>query len=91
MKCILVPIDFSVHSKDALAYAVPIARKFGASLLLAYVVEPTVYPNDFGTNYGLQFGIPNTNGPDPLQSGFPNIGISGYTGFGVPNWPEIFC
>ncbi|HEY3836293.1 MAG TPA: hypothetical protein VGL72_06965, partial [Bryobacteraceae bacterium] len=45
-----------------------------------------VYPNDYGTNYGQQFGIPNTNGPDPLQSGFPDIAVSGYTGFGVPNW-----
>jgi len=48
-----------------------------------------VYPNDYGTNYGLQFGIPNTNGPDPLQSGFPNIGVTGYTGFGVPNWMPL--
>lgn len=48
-----------------------------------------VFPNDFGTNYGLQFGIPNMNGPDPLQSGFPNIGVSGYTGFGVPNWMPL--
>jgi hypothetical protein len=48
-----------------------------------------VTPNDFGTNYGLQFGIPNTNGPDPLQSGFPNIGQSNYTGFGVPNWMPV--
>ena len=48
-----------------------------------------VTPDDFGTNYGLQFGIPNTNGPDPLQSGFPNIGISNYTGMGVPNWMPL--
>ena len=48
-----------------------------------------VYPNDFGTNYGLQFGIPNTNGPDPLQSGFPNISVSGYTNFGVPSWMPL--
>lgn len=48
-----------------------------------------VFPNDYGTNYGLQFGIPNTNGPDPLQSGFPDIGITGYTGFGVPNWMPL--
>jgi hypothetical protein len=46
-------------------------------------------PNDFGTNYGQQFGIPNTNGPDPLQSGFPDISISNYTGFGVPNWMPL--
>jgi len=48
-----------------------------------------VTPSDFGTNYGLQFGIPNTNGPDPRQSGFPDIGISNYTGFGVPNWMPV--
>jgi hypothetical protein len=48
-----------------------------------------VTPNDFGTNYGLQFGIPNTNGPDPLQSGFPDIAISNYTGMGVPNWMPL--
>jgi hypothetical protein len=48
-----------------------------------------VTPNDFGTNYGQKFGIPNTNGSDPLQSGFPNISISNYTGFGVPNWMPL--
>ena len=48
-----------------------------------------VNPNDFGTNYGQQFGIPNTNGPDIRQSGFPNISISNYTGFGVPNWMPV--
>ncbi len=47
-------------------------------------------PNDYGTNYGQQLGIPNTNGPDIRQSGFPDIGISGYTGFGVPNWMPAF-
>ena len=46
-------------------------------------------PNDYGTNYGQQFGIPNANGPDPLQSGFINITIAGYTGFGVPNWMPL--
>ena len=45
---ILVPIDFSVHSKNALRYAVPLARQFDASLHLVYVVEPTVYPADLG-------------------------------------------
>ena len=51
--------------------------------------DQSVIPNDFGTNYGQQFGIPNTNGPDPRQSGFPNIGVTGYTGFGVPNWMPV--
>ncbi len=46
-------------------------------------------PNDFGTNYGQQMGIPNVNGADPLQSGFINISITGYTGFGVPNWMPL--
>jgi hypothetical protein len=48
-----------------------------------------VLPTDYGTNYGQQFGIPNTNGPDPRQSGFPNIGISNYTSLGVPNWMPV--
>jgi len=48
-----------------------------------------VTPNDFGTNYGQQLGIPNTNGPDPLQSGFPDVAPGSYTGFGVPNWMPL--
>src|SRR5262249_14365877 len=49
----------------------------------------SVIPNDCGTNYWLQFGIPNTNGPNQLQSGFPNIAPGSYTGFGVPNWMPV--
>ena len=56
LKRILVPIDFSKHSKNALKYAVPFAKQFGAELLLVYVVEPTIYPADF--TFG-QVGIPN--------------------------------
>ncbi len=56
LKRILVPIDFSEHSKNALKYAVPFAKQFGAEIILIYVVEPTVYPADF--SFG-QFGIPN--------------------------------
>jgi hypothetical protein len=51
--------------------------------------DQNVLPNDYGTNYGQQFGIPNTNGPDPRQSGFPDISISNYTGMGVPNWMPV--
>jgi nucleotide-binding universal stress UspA family protein len=45
---ILVPMDFSVHSKNALRYAIAFAEQFGASLHLIYVVEPTIYPADLG-------------------------------------------
>jgi nucleotide-binding universal stress UspA family protein len=53
---ILVPIDFSEHSKNALKYAIPYAVQFGARLYLLYVVEPTIYPADF--SFG-QVGFPN--------------------------------
>lgn len=45
---ILVPIDFSVHAKNALKYAVPMAEQLEAALHLVYVVEPTIYPADLG-------------------------------------------
>jgi len=53
---ILVPIDFSDHSKSALKYAISFAQQFKASIDLIYVVEPTVYPADF--SFG-QIGFPN--------------------------------
>jgi universal stress protein A len=53
---ILVPIDFSEYSKNALKYAIPFARQFGAAIDLLYVVEPTIYPADF--SFG-QIGFPN--------------------------------
>jgi len=48
IKSILVPIDFSEHSKNALKYAIPLAEEFEATLHLVYVVEPTIYPADLG-------------------------------------------
>jgi len=56
LKRILVPIDFSEHSKNALKYAIPFAEQFRASIDLLYVVEPTIYPADF--SFG-QIGFPN--------------------------------
>lgn len=53
---ILVPIDFSEHSKNALQYAVSFAKQFTAELVLLYVVEPTIYPADF--SFG-QVALPN--------------------------------
>ncbi|MGD0037585.1 MAG: universal stress protein [Bacteroidota bacterium] len=68
---ILVPIDFSEHSKNALKYAIPFAQKFKASIDLIYVIEPTIYPADF--SFG-QIGFPNveeelrTRGSDELEN-----------------------
>ncbi len=45
---ILVPIDFSDHSKRALTRSVALATTFQAELVLIYVVEGAVYPADFG-------------------------------------------
>ncbi|HEY5614415.1 MAG TPA: universal stress protein [Bacteroidota bacterium] len=56
LQAILVPVDFSAHSRNALTYAIPFARQFKASIELLYVVEPTVYPADF--SFG-QVGFPN--------------------------------
>lgn len=56
LKKILVPIDFSDNSKKALRYAIPFAQQFNASLILMYIVEPTIYPSDFG--FG-QVGFPD--------------------------------
>ncbi len=44
---ILVPVDFSDHSKRALTYAVDFAKQFNAKIYLIYVVEPAIYPADF--------------------------------------------
>jgi nucleotide-binding universal stress UspA family protein len=70
LKRILVPIDFSDYSKNALEYAIPFAKQFNASIDLLYVVEPTIYPADF--SFG-QIGFPNveeelrTRGSDELE------------------------
>jgi universal stress protein A len=45
---ILVPVDFSAESKNAVRYANAFAREFGASLTLFHAVEPVVSAADFG-------------------------------------------
>lgn len=55
---ILVPIDFSDYSKNALKYAVEFAKGFSAKLYLVYVVEPMIYPADFSMG---QIAIPSTD------------------------------
>jgi Carboxypeptidase regulatory-like domain/TonB dependent receptor len=46
---------------------------------------------DIGTDYGSDvLGIPGTNGPDPLQGGFPYFSISGFSGPGNTNVSNPF-
>lgn len=56
IKKILVPIDFSDYSKNALKYAVNFAKIFNAEMFLIYVVEPVIYPPDFSMG---QIAIPS--------------------------------
>ena len=42
----------------------------------------TVTPSDYGKTFGTALGIPGLNGPDILQSGFPNINFADYRGLG---------
>ncbi len=56
IKKILVPVDFSEYSKDALKYAVQFAKQFNAKLYIIYVIEPVIYPADFSMG---QVAIPS--------------------------------
>lgn len=56
IKNILIPIDFSDYSKNALRYAVQFAKNFQAKMYLIYVVEPMIYPADFSMG---QVAIPS--------------------------------
>lgn len=58
IKNILVPIDFSDYSKNALRYAIGFAKHFEAKMYIMYVVEPAVYPADFSLG---QVAIPTTD------------------------------
>lgn len=44
---ILVPVDFSLPSQNALRYAIEFAKKFEAELLLVHVIEPPAYAPAF--------------------------------------------
>jgi nucleotide-binding universal stress UspA family protein len=52
LKTIVVPIDFSAQSKNALRYAVRLAEQFGSVLRLVHVVETAPFLNDL-SNVGL--------------------------------------
>jgi nucleotide-binding universal stress UspA family protein len=48
IRTILCPIDFSDCSRAALEHAEELARRFEASLIVAHVVEPVLYPVAYG-------------------------------------------
>jgi nucleotide-binding universal stress UspA family protein len=50
LKRILVPVDFSDRSKEALDFAVPFARQFEASLAVLHVVVPYCAVDPYGMN-----------------------------------------
>lgn len=45
---------------------------------------------DIDKNFGLDLGIPGTNGPDRLQGGYPRFSISGFSSIGNPNVSNPF-
>lgn len=53
-------------------------------------MNQNVKGDDYGTNYGSTLGIAGLNGADIRDSGFPDIALGAYTGFGVPNWMPLF-
>jgi hypothetical protein len=53
--------------------------------------DQDVLPADFGTNYGLQFGIPGTNNPNDLrESGLPVMASQYTIGSGSANWMPLW-
>jgi universal stress protein A len=48
LKKILVPLDFSEVSEKALRYAIRFAEQFSSRITLLHVIQPMVYPSDFG-------------------------------------------
>ena len=52
-KKILVPLDFSAHSDEALRVACQMAETFGASVTLMNVFSPPIYPTPEGSYVAL--------------------------------------
>jgi nucleotide-binding universal stress UspA family protein len=48
LRRILVPLDFSGKSRQALRIAITLARQYGAKISLVHAVEHPVYPDAFG-------------------------------------------
>ena len=65
LRRILVPVDFSDCSKRAVQYALPLARQFGASLVLIYVMPANYF---VGSEFGpVDFPLPEGEWRDQSQ------------------------
>ncbi len=58
IKKILVPVDFSDFSANALKYANLFSEKINASLSVIFVIEPIVFPADFSMG---QISLPSVD------------------------------
>ncbi len=56
-KKILVPIDFSKHSKTALEYALKIAPTYNAKLQLLHVIEESIHPSFYAAGITSVFEV----------------------------------
>jgi hypothetical protein len=53
--------------------------------------DQTVLPPDYGTNYGIQYGIPGTNDPNDVRaSGLPVFSSTYVIGSGNANWMPLW-
>jgi hypothetical protein len=53
--------------------------------------DQDVIPPDYGTNYGIQLGIPGTNNPNDLrESGLPVLSATYVVGNGTANWMPLW-
>ncbi|MBE2279900.1 MAG: universal stress protein [Ignavibacteriaceae bacterium] len=57
-KKILVPVDFSNYSRNAIKFSVEFAIKNNAHILMLYVIEPIIYPADLSIG---QIALPSVN------------------------------
>ncbi|HJR76891.1 MAG TPA: universal stress protein [Nitrospiraceae bacterium] len=52
---LLIPVDFSASSLEALEYGVQLAKHFGASVTLLHTLEPVAYGLDFTLGSGVEW------------------------------------
>ena len=76
---VMVPIDFSDCSVDALEYGIRITKDFGACLTLLHVLEPVSYGNDFMLRQATEEGRPDKRITSQLRafaSAIQSAGVS---------------